>query len=419
MFAIVLLGSITGFLLSQQTGWTRSFGSPMADTLLAATPGGGEDTVLLTVPGSEEARLAGQVATSGVPAAEKESMRKALTRTRAYTVDSRGQVKAADAVPQVVKFEDPATGEEMQLELLAVQAGNRTRYVVRPDMPPLLGNPVKSNLSLLERNAALFVLDTGNMSVRLLGDSAERSSLIHGAVGDKAGEPPVAALNWGQEAHWSPDGRYIAFLSNRDILGEQLGNSVWVHEYATGRELAAVHGQAGQHVVVRGWTPANELIADEYTRANGNSAQTLVALKLDGSRRRLVSAPGSFVAQTPDGRTLIWLQRRGGRPNELRALDLSGGRQGLIWKDTPAGLHLRSLKVAFSADGQRLVTDLEDSRNAQKLLVYNLKTGQTRILPVSSGWQLGLPVSWAANRLVLPLERKGVARTFLVNPDEQ
>src|SRR6187200_3077945 len=101
MTIVVLLGTIAGSLLVQRAGWTRSLGAPVADTLLTVAPGTGEDIVLLSVPGPQEASLAGRVAFSGAPAAEQESMRKALTSTKAYSMSSTGRIEAADLVPQI------------------------------------------------------------------------------------------------------------------------------------------------------------------------------------------------------------------------------------------------------------------------------------------------------------------------------
>lgn len=424
MTVVVVAGALAGLLAIQSAAWTRSYGSPMANRLLTVARATRTDTILLTVPGPEEAKIMGEIASSSVSPAEQEHLRKAVVKPVAYHVDSIGDVDSTTPTVRVIEFEDPTTGEQMELELLAVEVDGKTRYVGRPDAQPLHWSPASQNLGLLERNSAIFLLDTDEMQVRLLGNPEERRASLEAAVQVQASsaaqteDQGTHALNWGQEPYWSPNGRHVAFLTNRDTLGEHFGTSIWVHELATGRERAILRATAGRPVVVRGWTPKNELIVDEYTVTNGTSRSAVVALGLNGPRRRLSSAAGSFVAQTPDARTLLWLQSRG-RENELRALDLVNGSKKVIWKDSWKGLRLRSAQVEFSADGRRLVTDLEDAQNAQSLLVYDLQTGKSRIIPVRTGWQISLPASWVGNRLLLPMETRGAVRTFLLNPNEE
>ena len=418
---VVAAGAVAGLLVFQSAAWTRPDGTPLADKLLTVAHASGTGAILLTVPGPDEARLLGEIAASSAPPDEQERLRQAVMKPAAYRVQS-GQVDATTPGTQIIAFEDPATGEEMQLELLTVEVDGKIRYASRPDALPLRWNPAQQNLGLLERNSALFLLDTDKLQVSFLGNSDDRIAGLQAAAQLRAvaaaEEEGPQGLNWGQEAHWSPDGRHIAFLTNRDTLGEHFGTSLWVHDMETGEERVILRGTAGKPAVVRGWTPRNELIVDEYTATNGASRSSLVALGLNGSRRRLSNAAGSFVAQSSDARTLVWMHSRG-RENELRTLDLVSGRQKVIWKDSWKGLRLRSAVVEISADGQRLVTDLEDARHAQSLLVYDLRTGKTRIIPVRAGWQISLPASWVGNQLLLPMESRGAVRTFLLNPNEE
>lgn len=427
MSGVVAVGALAGLLVSQTAAWTRSYGTPMAERLLTVARATGTDAILLAVPGPEEARLLGEIATSSAPPEEQERLRKAAVQPIAYRIDASGDVDTTTPGTQVVPFEDPVTGEEMQLELLTIEADGKIRYTSRPDASPLHWSPANRSLALLERNSAIFLLDTDKLQVRFLGNPEERRAGLEAAAQLQARsaasaaqteEEVLNALNWGQEPHWSPDGRYVAFLTNRDTLGEHFGTSIWVHELATGNERAILRATAGHPVVVRGWTPKNELIVDDYTVTNKVSRSSVVALGLNGSRRRLSPAAGSFVAQSPDARTLLWIQPRG-RQNELRALDLVSGKQNVVWKDSWKGMRLRSAQVEFSADGRRFVTDLEDAHNAQSLLVYDLGTGKSRILPVRAGWQISLPAAWVGNRILLPMESRSAVRTVLLNPDEE
>lgn len=417
------VGALGGLLLFQQAAWTRSFGTPIADQLLTVARGTGEDTILVTAPGPEEAALVGRIVNSGIPHAEKERLRKLAVSPGVYYVKSTGAVEDATAVPQVVAFEDPVTGEAMELELFAVEVNGKTRYMVAPGALPLLTSPVDSNLALLERNSALFLFDARSMKVTFLGDPEERRARLAAAAELQASAAAGAsndsgsnALNWAVGPQWSQNGLYIAFLTNRDTLGEHFGNSIWVHDLSTGHERVILHGQAGEHSVVRGWTSRHELVNEEFRSGLGGSQQiSVAAVGLNGSRGRLAS--GRFVAQSADARTLIWLRQRGPHAH-LVALDLGNNRQQVIWEETPNSMRLRSIKVEFSSDGRRVVTDLENSRNVQSLLVYDLKTGKRRILPVRAGWQIALPPAWIGQRILLPLERKGSAQTLVANPDE-
>lgn len=410
MWFVVGAGAAAGLLLGQRAAWTRSFGTPLADRLVTVARLG-DEAVLLTAPGAEEASLADRIAASGASPAEQERLRERLVAPGAWRVEEDGRIEAATPARRSVAFEDPATGEALRLDLLAVETAAGTRYTVRPDALPLLASPADPDLYLLERNAAMFLFDARDLSVTFLGDAGERRARL----AESSDERP---LTWAQEPRWSPDGRFVAFLTNRDTLGEHFGTSIWVHELASGQEFAVLRGEAGRPVVSRGWTPENQVIAEDYLPVPGRAPRvSLVALGLDGSRRVLV--PGAtYVAQSRDARTLVWWRQSG----ELRALDLVDGRQSYIWRNESDGPRLRSLQVDFSADGRRLVTDLEDARHAQSLLVHDLETGESRPVAVRPGWQLALPAGWAADRLVLPLERPledgTEVRTFLLSPDE-
>lgn len=416
------VGVLAALLVFQQAAWTRSFGTPVADRILTVARGTAEDPILLSVPGPEESQLMARIASSGMLPDQQERLRALAVKPLAYSMNVQGEIQDAAATPQIVQFQDPATGETLELELFAVEVDGKTRYVVRPDALPLFANPANGDLSVLERNAALFMLDGRSLKVTFLGDADARTTRLaslraRAAEATEEPEQGTTDLSWALGPHWSPDGRYIAFLTNRDTLGEHFGTSIWVHEVATGSERVILRAEAGRPVVVRGWTPDNELIVDDYrTAANGSQRVVLAALGLDGSRRRL--ATGRFIAQSPDAGILIWLRQRGAHA-ELLALDLDTGRQRMIWRETANSLRLRSVKVEFRADGRRLVTDLEDSRNVQSLLVYDLETGKRRIIPVRSGSQLALPATWVGDRLLVPLEGKGSAQTFLLNPDEE
>lgn len=59
---------------------------------------------------------------------------------------------------------------------------------------------------------------------------------------------------------WSPDGRYIAYVTGSELLGEQLGD-LWLSEMETGRQIQLTEGKTTGSIT---WSPDSSAIAFEH-----------------------------------------------------------------------------------------------------------------------------------------------------------
>jgi Tol biopolymer transport system component len=119
---------------------------------------------------------------------------------------------------------------------------------------------------------------------------------------------------------WSPDGKRLAYgLSNGsppDVTLLELDG--------TGREQVLLEAPGIQ--LPKHWSPDGRLIAYEDYSAGRRDQRQLWLLSLDGTTRRVTTAPASSYSGrfSPDGRTIAYVSEESGRP-EVYVAALAGG----------------------------------------------------------------------------------------------
>ncbi len=154
-----------------------------------------------------------------------------------------------------------------------------------------------------------------------------------------------------REAVYSPDGRRVAFVSQRD---EPEGSDVFVatldgERLVDVRNLTpATSGRAGLDVTPA-WSPDGTQIA--FASNRDGSDFKLWVMNADGSGARPLTAPGShadvFPTWSPDGQ-LIAFQRRSGDAYRVGLLPAAGGAPAFFEFDGDA------YAPAWSPDGRRI-----------------------------------------------------------------
>ena len=223
---------------------------------------------------------------------------------------------------------------------------------------------------------------------------------------DPAGGNLVSPPQWASRRgntrapDWSPDGRFLAFISSRDP-----SRAVIVSSMETGEERVLRIGEwtIAEYGALR-WTPDGKAVA--VTASEPGKGEHLIRLDVQtGQVTTLMPLPGAY-GFTPfefslDGNRIYYVNRKGER---LVVHDLRSGRETEILKK------LGLLSVAVSPDGQQLLLVVAEG-NSQVLLVMPAAGGEARELVRVDGkrevpfW--GSP-TWAADgRHVLFM--KGIA----------
>jgi dipeptidyl aminopeptidase/acylaminoacyl peptidase len=226
-----------------------------------------------------------------------------------------------------------------------------------------------------------------------------------------------AGSNWAPE--WSPDGRYLAFLSDRDGSGQA---KLWTLEVGTGKMRKA------SDVIVRSyeiqWLPNNKQIlltalpgnltpAEFAERLTANATQespgepedkiagsTVVLYRSESSERRNASKTES--AWNLD----VWL-------HDLVLVDVNGGKARVIDHGR------RITKFAVSPDGSHVAVTIPkrfEQAGSQQILfdlnVFSLRTGEPQVL--ASDIRLfysGASLSWSPDGSQLVYQTGGMEAT--------
>jgi Tol biopolymer transport system component len=223
----------------------------------------------------------------------------------------------------------------------------------------------------------------------------------------------------------SPDGRRVAFLSERNVGDVEL----LMANAETGEVIRRLQGGTGfdshyqslRYIQSAGtWSPDGRQFAFSALR---QGRDVLVLVDTDRGRRiREIDIPGvgelTSPTWSPDGRTIVVAGIAGGI-SDLYALDLETGSARRLTNDRYA-----DLQPAYSPDGQRIAfvtdrfgTDLRAlDYGAYELAVYDVATGAITAVPEMAGAKNSNP-QWApdGSALYFISDRTGIPNVYRVN----
>jgi TolB protein len=183
-------------------------------------------------------------------------------------------------------------------------------------------------------------------------------------------EPVIATTRVESRGAWSPDGRTIAFNSDRN--GDM---NLWLHsEGETDRQLT--NGPGGDYQP--NWSPDGKVIAFFSSRSGQNDIWTVQVA--DGALKRLTSDTGIHINPffSPDGKYIAYHEDRDGR-FQLWVMNADGSSQHQLSSDGAAGHFVR-----WARDGKSIIFRAEPPGGTQ-ILSVNVETGVVERLPDVAG----------------------------------
>ena len=223
----------------------------------------------------------------------------------------------------------------------------------------------------------------------------------------------------------SPDGRYVAFISELDFVDAELHladaeTGELVRRLQKGAAFDSHYGSLRYINSAGTWSPDSRLFAFSALKQGRDVLVVLNAL--EGERVREFAVPGvgeiSNPTWSPDGRSIVFSGLHGG-VSDLFRLDVVTGEARQLTDDPYTQLH-----PSFSPDGRRLAyatergpaTDLRSLRyGPYRLEILDLESGAVSAVPGMSGAKNINPV-WSRDgeSLFFISNRGGISNLFRV-----
>jgi serine/threonine-protein kinase len=229
--------------------------------------------------------------------------------------------------------------------------------------------------------------DGGRLAFAVRGINSDLWALpVSPASGAATGPPApvVSTTRVESRGAWSPDGRSIAFNSDRE--GEM---NIWLRKLGMGTDRRLTTGAGGDYQPA--WSPDGRTIAFFSARAGNIDIWTVSVA--DGRLTRLTDDPAMDTNPfySPDGRSIAFLSDRLGRTDVwLMNADGSGQRRLTF---TGAGGHF----LRWTRDGLGIVFREESGTQTQIMRVSVADGSLTRLPDVASGGHM----SWSPDQSLI------------------
>jgi Tol biopolymer transport system component len=205
-------------------------------------------------------------------------------------------------------------------------------------------------------------------------------------TGAPTGPPSAVILTTRVESRgaWSPDGRAIAF--NSDRLGEM---NIWLHDVATGADRRLTSGPGGDYQPE--WSPDGRSLV--FFSARAGNIDVWSATVRDGRLVRLTDDPAMDTNPfySPDGRSIAFMSDRLGR-TEVWVMNADGSGQRRVGS-TGAGGHF----IRWTRDGRGVVYRAE-SGTQTRIVRVDVEQGTVTPMPEIAS---GAHMSWSPDQSII------------------
>lgn len=246
--------------------------------------------------------------------------------------------------------------------------GRRMLFNPVGSAPGMAGVSGRAGDYVFNTDGTVWNLQPGAAPKKLVADSAPGFSRQELAAGP--GFEADVDLIWAAAPVASPDGRFVAYVSNREALkARTAGQSVWMVDYETGHEQALLD-QAGNSFTPLGWM-GEELL---FTSDQGG-----VSAVDPGSGQVHAMSTGMLLAVESAAGVAAVLE--GDVPSRRTLVIMKGGTRTRVARRARweyAGT------ADFSPDGSRLAVVLSAMDGSKQIQVVDVETGKSQLLSLPS-----------------------------------